>query len=154
MQLGTYSPKEIVLAINDYVLSDFSDGTFIELKKNKPYFKKVEGIRGKHTRVAQRDKSGELKFSLLQSSSQNDTLSKLALEDAYNQTGLLEVILKDSGGSTLIYLINAYIDGPPDKSYKASDTSSNEWTIQYEALGAYVVGGAGRGLLDLGSLSF
>lgn len=154
MNLGTFSPKEVVLAINDYEIKDFAEGTFLELNKNSPYFRQVRGIRGKHTRVANRDKSGTLRFSLMQTSNQNDTLSSIALQDALSQTGLLNITLRDIGGSTGVYLVNAFIDGPPDKTYQAAQTTPNEWTIQYEALGAYHVGGNQKSLLEFGNLPF
>ena len=67
MKLGTCSPTEIVLAINDYVISDFSSESS-RTTKNSLYFRQVRGIRGKHTRVANRDKSGVLRFQLMQTS--------------------------------------------------------------------------------------
>jgi hypothetical protein len=148
MKLGTFSPTEIVLAINDYVISDFSSESFLEITKNSPYFRQVRGIRGKHTRVANRDKSGVLRFQLMQTSPQNDVLSDLVTADMESQTALLNVTLRDVGGTTGIQLVNAYVDGPPNKSYQGSSTTANEWVINYDAIGRYHVGGNQKSPLD------
>lgn len=148
MKLQTFSPKDIVLAINDYRLEDFADGSFIELNKNAPYFRQVRGIRGKHTRVRTRDRSGTLRFRMLQTSPQNDVLSNLVEQDDVNQTGLLEVVLRDVGGTTGIQLGNAYVTAPSDKTYQATSTTANEWVINYDYLVRYHVGGNKKSPLD------
>jgi len=148
MLIGTFSPKDIVLSINDYQIKDFTDGTFIEVLQNSPSYRAVKGIRGKHTRVHQRDNSGTLKFRMMQTSHQNNVLSEIALDDKINQTGLLLVTLRDVGGDTGIQFTNAYLEGFPNVSYQSTSTSPIEWNINYEHITTYYVGGNKKSVFD------
>jgi len=148
MKLATFAPDDIVLVINDYRITDFADGTFIDINKNSQPFRQVRGIRGKHTRVHTRDRSGTIRFRLLQTSNQNDILSQLAYEDDLNMTGLLLVTLRDVGGQTALQFGNAYLDGNPNISYQGGQTTAREWVVPFEFITTYNVGGNERSPLD------
>lgn len=148
MALGTYSPLDIVMTLNDYKLSDFAEGTFIEVTQNSYNFKPVRGIRGKHTRVRNRDRSGTITFRLSQTSPQNDILSKLAYQDDINQSALLFVVLRDVGGLEGVQAVNAYLEGYPNLTYKGDTTTPREWRIHYETFARYQLGGGSQGLFD------
>ncbi len=146
--IATFSPEDIVFVINDYQITDFASGSFIEVNKNKPFFRPEKGIRGKHTRVRNRDRSGTVVIRLMQTSNQNDILNKIAYEDDLNQTGLLFVTIRDVGGNTGLQLGNAYLEGPPNLSFQGDTTSPREWVIHYEFFARYDVGGSQRAPLD------
>lgn len=154
MTIRTYSPEDILLSINDYLVTDFDSGSFIKVNQNSFNYRQVRGIRGKHTRVHTRDRSGVVSFRLMQTSEQNKILSELANQDDVDQTGRLLVVLRDVGGSTGIQLANAYLEGNPNISYEARSTSSLEWRIYYEFVTRYDVGGDQRGVIDLLSSVF
>ncbi len=149
MTVRTYSPEDIILSINDFLITDFDSGVFVTVNQNSFNYRQVRGIRGKHTRVHTRDRSGVLIFKLMQTSEQNNILSELANRDDVNQTGLLFVTLRDVGGRTGIQLANAYLEGTPNLSYDARTTTSIEWKIYYEYVTRYDVGGEQRGVIDL-----
>ncbi|MBG23778.1 MAG: hypothetical protein CMF22_10025 [Idiomarinaceae bacterium] len=149
MKLATFSPKDIVFSINDYLITDFANGTFININKNSPNFMQVRGIRGKHTRVRTRDRSGSVTFSLMQTSNQNDLLSELAYQDDVNQTGHLLLTIRDVGGQTSLQFGNAYLASTPNLSYGAASTTPREWTINFEFITTYEVGGNERSPFDI-----
>jgi len=148
MKLATFAPDDIVFVINDYRITDFADGTFIDINKNSPNFRQVRGIRGKHTRVHTRDRSGVISIRIMQTSNQNDILSELANQDDLNQTGLLLVTLRDVGGQTALQFGNAYIESTPNISYQGGQTTAREWRINFEFITTYNVGGNERSPLD------
>lgn len=147
-KINTFNPADIVLSINDYQIKDFASGTFLEIVQNSPYFKIVPGIRGFHTRVRGRDRSGILNIRLMQTSKDNEVLSKIVEQDDQNQTALLMVTLRDIGGTTGIQLMNAFIEGPPNVSYSSSQTVPREWRIHYQMISRYYVSGNEKPLLD------
>jgi len=148
MKLATFSPEDIVFSVNDYRVTDFADGTFVDINKNSQNFRQVRGIRGKHTRVHTRDRSGVITFRMMQTSNQNDLLSQLANADDLNMTGLLLVTIRDIGGQTGLQFGNAYLDGLPNLSFQGSTTTPREWKIFYEFVTRYDVGGNERSPLD------
>lgn len=154
MSVSTFAPEDIVLTINDYPITDFAEGSFIEVNQNSFNYRQVRGIRGKHTRVRTRDRSGVITLRLMQTSIQNDVLSELAYQDDVNQTGLLFVVLRDSGGSTGVQAVNAYLEGTPNMSFRGSSTTPREWKIYYETLAQYNVSGNSRNVLDIVSNLF
>lgn len=147
--INTYSPSDIVLSINDFIVTDFAEGSFLEINQNSFNYRQVRGIRGKHTRIHTRDRSGAIMFRLMQTSTQNQTLSQLANADDLDQTGLMLVTIRDAGGDTGVQFGNAYLEGNPNLSWQARTTSPIEWRIYYEFTTRYDVGGNSRGVLDL-----
>jgi len=149
MSVFTYSPCDIILSINDFIVEDFADGSFLEVNQNSYNYRQVRGIRGKHTRVHTRDRSGVITFRLMQTSKQNQILSQLANQDDLNQTGLLLVTIRDVGGDTGVQFGNAYLEGNPNLTFQARTTTPNEWRIYYEFVTRYDVGGNAKGVVDI-----
>jgi len=147
--IGTFKPSDIVLAINDYVVTDFAEGSFLEIVQNTKTFTQFRGIRGKHSRIHQRDRSGVINFNLMQTSSDNEVLSRLALEDDLNLTGLLFVIIRDVSGQSSYQFINAYLEGVPDVSYSSGSTAPRQWRINYDGYSLYNVAGNKQSPLDI-----
>lgn len=147
--LNTFSPADIVLSINNYQVKGFAGGSFVEIIQNSPYFRIVPGIRGGHTRVRNRDRSGVVLLRLMQTHSDNEVLSKIVEKDDLNQTGLIDVTLRDVGGQSGMQFINAFIEGPPNISYSSNETLPREWRIHYDAVVRYYVAGNDAPLLDI-----
>lgn len=146
--LATFSPSDVVMTINDYQLSDFAEDSFIEINQNSQRFRQVRGIRGKHSRIHTRDRSGTVTFRIMQTSNQNNILSQIANDDDINFTGLLLVNIVDVGGTTGVQFGNAYLEGLPNLSFQSSTTSPREWRLNFEFITRYDVGGNEKGSLD------
>lgn len=146
--LASFSPSDVIMTINDYRLEDFASGSFIEINQNSQRFRPARGIRGKHTRIHTRDRSGTVVFRLMQTSKQNTILSKLANEDDLNMTGLLLVNIVDVGSDTGVQFGNAYLEGLPNLSFQSDSTTPKEWRINFEFITRYDVGGNQKAPLD------
>lgn len=149
MSVNTFDPSKVLLSINDYIVKDFVDSTFIEVIQNSPYFRPYPGIRGKNSRIRGRDRSGVVKIRLMQTSPDNEVLSKIVEADDINQTGLLLVTLRDVGGQSGLQFGGAYLEGVPNISYSGQETLLREWTIHYQFITRYYVGGNQASPLDL-----
>jgi len=145
--LATFDPENVIFTINDYQLTDFALGEFITLRLDAPKFRKVSGIRGKNTRVHTRDRSGTVSFRMLQTSNQNNILSQITNSDDFNLSNKLMVNIVDVGGGTGIQVGNAYLESVPNISF-SSDTTPNDWVINFEYITRYDVGGNQKGALD------
>ena len=144
----THSPEDVVVSINDYLLSGFASGTYINIKLNSENFKRVPGIRGKDSRIHTRDRSGSITFSLLQTAPDNDVLSAIVAFDEVNLTGLLNVVVKDSGGSTGLQFRECYITGFPSVNFSGDELSQRDWKINFSGITRYNVGGNQKGVFD------
>lgn len=147
-QVFTYSPEDVTMIINDHPIEGFTDGSFISVRRNSPSMKQVRAIRGRSSRVAQRDKSGRILFQLLQTSPDNDILSQIVEFDEINQTGRLNVIIRDTGGTTAIQFLDCYLRGIPDFDFSGTDLSPREWQIDFSYVAKYHLGGNRNNQLD------
>lgn len=136
------------MIINDYQLDGFSDGSFIEIIRNSPDFTPVPAIRGRNSRIHNRDKSGSIQFRLLQTSPDNDILSKIVQYDVMNQTGRLNVIVKDTGGTTSIQFLDCYLEGIPNMAFSGQELKPREWRINFSYLAAQHLGGNRNNQID------
>lgn len=147
-QVFTYSPEDVTMIINDHSLEGFASGTFINVIRNSPDFTAVRAIRGRNSRIAQRDKSGRIEFSILQTSTDNDILSKIVSYDTFHQTGLLNVIIKDTGGTTAVQFLDCYLETVPDFGFSSGDTQKRNWKINFSYISNYHLGGNRNNQLD------
>lgn len=147
-QVFTYSPEDVTMIINDHELKGFASGAFLRVIKNSPDFIPKPAIRGRNSRVAQRDKSGRIEFSLLQTSPDNDILSKIVNYDVFHQTGLLNVIIKDTGGSTAVQFLDCYLESIPDFEFSSGSTQERKWRINFSYISNYHLGGNRNNQLD------
>jgi hypothetical protein len=148
MDVFTYRPGEVVLSICGYTLEGWSS---ISVAQSSPVFKQIKGIRGKHTRVKLQDKAGTFKITLTQTSIANDVLSELLTLDSATGTARLEVVLKDTAGTSLFSSTTAYIEGFPEVTFSASQSERN-WTILCDSMDSHFVGGNAEQGVDLASI--
>lgn len=149
MSVNTFDPSKVIFTINDFQLTGFVDGSFIEIIQNAPYFRIVPGIRGKSTRVRSRDRSGVVNLRLMQTSTDNEVLSKIVEQDDMHQSGLLLANLRDVGGQSGLQFGGAFLEGAPNMSYSASETQLREWKLHYQHVTRYYVGGNEYSPLEL-----
>ena len=144
----TYRPSEVVLSICGYVVEGW---TSLVVSRNSPIYKQIRGIRGKNTRVKLRDSSGVIRVSLTQTCTANNVFSELLQLDAQTGASRLEVVLKDSAGSSLFSSSTAYIDAFPETTYSASQ-AERSWTILCDSMDSFFVGGNAEQGVDFASI--
>lgn len=145
----TYNPAAIVADLSGYVIpsKDFARDRFISVRPEGPEFEKILGIRGKHTWVHNRNRSGEIKITLMQTSEANRVFSNIVQMDSVNLTGRLHFNLKDVEGSSLVAVTDCRILGIPEIVY-SGDQEAREWTIGYLYTNILTVGGNRNPLIE------
>lgn len=144
----TYSPSSVTLVIDDFQIVGWDS---ISIIKTSPSFITVPGIRGKHTRVRNPDKSCTIQFELIQTSSANDILSAIHSMDIEMGTGKLSVMLKDSSGTSVFSSSDAYITNFPDATF-SGQFETRTWSIFCQSVRDFRVGGNTRPKTVLDSL--
>ena len=141
MTVNTFDPSKIVFSLNDYQVTGFIEGSFLEVIQSSPYFRTARGIRGKSTRVRTRDRSGVVNIRLMQTSPDNEVLSKIVEQDDANQTAMLSATLRDVGGQSGLQFGGAFLEGPPNIGFSSTETQLREWKLHYQYITRYYVGG-------------
>lgn len=148
MDVFTYRPGEVTFTVCGYLVEGW---TSIAVARNAPIFKQIRGIRGKNSRVKLRDASGTIRIGLTQTAISNDVFSELVSLDRSTGTVRLEVVIKDTAGTSLFSSTTAYIESFPETTFSASQTERN-WTILCDAMDGYFVGGNAEQGVDFGSI--
>jgi hypothetical protein len=148
MEVFTYRPGEVVLTVCGYLVEGW---TSISVTRNSPTFKQIRGIRGKNTRVRLQDASGSIKVALTQTAITNDVFSEIVSLDRGTGTQRLEVVVKDTAGTSLFSSATAYLDGYPEVTFSASQTERS-WDILCDKMDSFFVGGNAEQGVDFGSI--
>src|SRR3990172_6159999 len=102
MALKKYDPKNVVVIVGAIIInSGFAPDTFVEVERDEDAFTKSVGADGEVTRTRNRNKTGQIRITLQQSSETNALLSALALIDESTGDGVVPCAVKDLGGLTL-----------------------------------------------------
>ena len=133
----TYNPADVILIVGGYQCTGWDE---ISIERSTPTYRLVKGIRGKHTRVRDKDTSAMLTVSLMQVSPTNDVLSEIHAQDNLYGTGRIELSLADKSGNSKFGSSEAYITGYPKRSFK-DQIEFVVWTIQCQSTDDYWVGG-------------
>lgn len=136
----TYSPQDVKLTIGGYQIAGWQN---ITISRSVKGFNVVRGIRGKNTRVPNRDTSATIQFSLAQFSPSNDVLSYIHELDLDEGTARIALTLKDGSGGSIFSSNEAYITGYPTTSYSGG-FEYRGWEIFCQSTTTYKVGGNTR----------
>lgn len=145
MTTRTYRPEDVKLLIGTYRVTGWTE---ISIAQNAKSFRHESGLRGKTTRVRNRDKSGVVTISMLQTSPDNDLFSQIVSQDEVSQTGRFSLTLTDLSGQSSIILQYGYLEGYPNMGF-SSEGQTREWIFNYQDVVEYSVGGNSNSALDL-----
>lgn len=149
MDVLTYSPGQVVITVCGFVVEGWSN---VSITFNSPVFRQIRGIRGKNTRVRNKDSSATVRISLIQSSIANDVFTSLLHEDRNSGASRLDITIKDNSGTGLFVSQTAYIEGFPEVSYSASQ-SERVWTVLCDKSLTVRVGGNAEQGVDFMSMA-
>lgn len=138
--VNCYSPKDVVLSIGGYQLTGWQS---INITRSTKAFQVIRGIRGKNTRVPNKDTSATITISLLQSSASNEVMSWILDSDISEGTGRIALTLKDKSGTSVFSSAEAYITGYPTVSFTGQFEYRN-WELFLQSTSTYTVGGNNR----------
>lgn len=135
MTITTYDPSSIILAMGDSNLVGWNS---ISISRS-PAISVIKGIRGKHTRTVSYDNSAIIRLSISSASEWNLIFSNTLTQDIRLGTGRWEVMLKDTGGTSLFKSSEAYIVNYADVTFD-NTISERVWIIQCLTTDVYNVG--------------
>lgn len=135
----TYDPKLVIAVLGVVQISGFMPGTFISIERNGELFTKVRGADGNVDRVNKSAHDFKVTFTLKQVSPVNAILSGLAMADAVSNTGILPLIIRDAGGTSLFVAASAWIAADPSGEF-SDEMSARTWVIE-TGIGSHLVGG-------------
>jgi hypothetical protein len=123
----TYDPSSVTIIVAGYVIPGVVS---LNLQWRSEVFSVHKGIRGQHTRVYSPDRYSTLVVELLPTSVANDVFTSIVLQDAQAHSGLLEVSLKDTSGTSRFTTSSAYLRTFPDLSFNAEGITTRKWEIE------------------------
>lgn len=129
MPIRTFDPSLHVVLVNGVPLTGFAPDKKVIAKRTADSFSKVTDVDGNVTRVAMKDKSGEVTVSLSNTSPSNAYLSGIALADELTGTGTFTFAIQDATGQNTCAAAVAWIKKRPDYEV-AKEQSVNEWNIE------------------------
>lgn len=138
--VNTYSPKDVRLTIGGYIFTGWQS---ITINRSTKVFNPYRGIRGKNSRVRNKDTSATIIIPLLQTSPGNDVLSEILAQDAVKGTSRIALTLSDKSGNSVFSSNEAYIPSYPITTFSGGFEYRN-WEIFCQSTDSYTVGGNSR----------
>ena len=143
MATKLFDPGQVSLSWNGIIISGYIDGTMIEAERYEDSNHLKVGADGEALRIRGKNKSGSIKFTLLQSASANDLLSAILAADelmplvstAVVTTGAISLV--DNSGSTKISATDAWIKKWAKVTY-GKEAEGREWTLETGLLTIFV----------------
>lgn len=144
-EVKTYAPDEVYLTFGGYTVEGWNT---IVLNKMVPTFKVVQGIRGKNTRIRNRNTHATIELTCDLTSDVNQILASVLAKDIETGGAVLNLSLVDKSGSEVFSSNEAFIRDQANRTY--DDTiSSRTWVIEC-LTSNYSSGGSGdRSIFDM-----
>lgn len=126
--LKTYDPKKVFVFVGGVPMSGFPDGSFITVDYVEDRFKPTTGCDGGVSRSKSANYSATVKLTLMATSGSNDVLAGFHLRDILANAGVVDFMMKEANGTTLVHAPESFISKPPSVEY-GKDVGSREWSI-------------------------
>lgn len=138
---GTYKGDQVFVTVGPVLISGFSDGDAITVKRAEGLYTSKVGIDGGVARVRNANKSGSIEIKLLQTSKVNNELSDLFYVDNFNEDGspVLPISVTDGNGRTLCSAGHAWLKSVPDVTF-GKELTDRMWSFECADLKIYVGG--------------
>lgn len=137
--MKTYDPAQVLTSFAGQIISGFGEGTMIVVERDEAAFTKKVGADGEVARARNRNRSGKVRLTLMQSSASNDYLSSMARQDELAGTGVGVLQIKDGLGTTLVMVPNAWIEKIPNTEF-GKEQSDREWVFDCDFVDATIGG--------------
>lgn len=142
MTVATYTPKEVSLLIGGSLVTGWDR---ITVQRNAESFRQVRGIRGKNTRVRNRDSSATMTVELAQTSITNSIFSQILQLDLAQGTGRLEWTLRDAKGEYVFQTNTGYVSSYPESGF-SGEIETRRWTLLCDSSTIFVGGNPQEGV--------
>lgn len=126
--IATYDPKEVVLLINGYEVTGYTEGTGIAVTREANLVEKKVGVNGRFSLSKNRNDTGTMTVSLQATSEDNGVLEGFV--ETAKQIGtsvIVPILLLDPNGALISSSIG-WIETQADFNVEEG-VSDREWTI-------------------------
>jgi hypothetical protein len=141
--IRTYDPNKVYVFAGPIPIGGFADGSSVKVIRSNDTFEKIEGIGGIISRSKTFNKSGEISFTLAQTSMSNDILSGLMLTDELSNSAIIPVTIYETGSKSLFVSAFAWIRRPTEVSFGKTLTD-REWVFDAADIDIFVGGNVGQ----------
>ena len=122
-------PFQNIITVGPFRIGGFAEGTYIEVDRNVDAFTEVVGADGEFARAYQRNRSGTITLTLLQSSQSNRILDTFRLADEVSRAGVFPFLAKDlSSGLSLVFGAKTYVKKAPKQGW-SQNVETRVWTL-------------------------
>lgn len=133
--MASFSVHQHVISLGGVsLIGGFGQGGAFEVSPDGDAFVIVKGVTGDAVRIYTGEDTYQVKFTLLQTSVNNDILSALheadvlAAENGLAGAGVFPLLIKDLGGSTVFTSGEAFVKKPP--TITGTNTATDrEWEL-------------------------
>lgn len=144
LQSYTYAPNQVDIIISGYRVVGWNT---VEINYDKPTFRPIRGIRGKNTRVREKNLSAEVKITIPQTSPANTVFNSIAKGDFDYGTGMIFITVKDRSSGEIFQSAQAYLDGFSPVVYD-NTISDRLWTVKCMGVSVSAGGDPIRRVID------
>lgn len=133
--LTIYDFDQVNAIFGTVLLDGFAEGTAISIERTEDTFTMKTGCDGLTSRSKTLNRTAKVTFTLMQTSAANLKLSLIhALDrDTPNGAGVLPLLVRDNGGSSIHTATQAWISKAPDVKYER-EASERTWEISVARL--------------------
>lgn len=135
--IRTYDPRQIIVMLESVPIGGFADGTAVKIVRSNDMYIKSSGMDGVLSRAKTNDLSGEITFTLAQTSPSNDILSKMANESASGDIASLQIT--DLYGTSVYASATVWVKKHPDVEFSKNITN-REWVLEAADLDMFTGG--------------
>ena len=139
MNTSTYDPAALLIVFKGLTITGFSDESVVKIARNETTWKLKSGTTGEQVRTRNRNRSGYVELSIMQSSPTNDFLSAILASDELLGDGLGACMVRDNLGTTLVEGDGCYLEGWPESEF-TNDAKARVWRVIIPDMNMFVGG--------------
>ena len=135
-QIGSLVPSQVVVVASHkatgitHVFSGFGSDNAVDIERGEDAWTHIVGTHGFVSRVNNVDDTASVTLHLMQTSEDNDVLSRLHEYDKnhYRNQGLFSLSVLDKSGRTALFSTTAFIAKLPNQTF-GNTTGVQDWVI-------------------------
>lgn len=137
--LKTYDPAALIITFRGLVIDGFGEDSVVKIARQEETWKLKNGTTGETCRSRNRNRSGTVEMTLLQSSAANDLLSQVMAQDELLGTGVGPLMVKDSLGTTFVHGDGCFLEKPADPEF-SKEVGDRVWKVIVPDMDMFVGG--------------
>lgn len=128
MDVKTYNPKKVIIALGSHVVSGYADDSFISIESSGDGTTMKVGCDGSVNRSVSPNQAYSIKLALQQNSPTSAYLNKRYAMDQENGDGHFPIIIKDIMGKEQLSSDVAWVTKPASWG-RGKEATNREWEL-------------------------